>query len=142
MMWSFRIAFVYFLLSFPSLAGSEIESFNANLVLKPNRISVSAQIKVADVILLKERGFRAIINNRPDGEEPWQPMGLEIRNQAEALGLQYFYIPVSPSGITPENINDVLAALRETSGPVLAYCRSGARSERLKVALQIDLNRL
>ena len=141
-MWSVRIAFVYFLLSFPSLAGSKIESGNGNLTSKLNRLSVSAQIKVADVILLKERGFRAIINNRPDGEEPWQPTGLEIRNQAEALGLQYFYIPVSPSGITSENINDFLAALRETSGSVLAYCRSGARSERLKVALQTDLNRL
>ena len=36
-------------------------------------LSVSEQIKLADLKTIKEAGFSTIINNRPDGEVPRQP---------------------------------------------------------------------
>ena len=41
-----------------------------------------------------------IVNNRPDGEEPGQPAGDEIKAAAEAAGLDYRHIPVA-GGFSP-----------------------------------------
>ncbi|MBA59111.1 MAG: TIGR01244 family phosphatase [Gammaproteobacteria bacterium] len=105
-----------------------------------NRVSVAAQIRIEDVRLIKERGYQVIINNRPDGEVKSQPTSDQVRIEAEATGLTYFYIPISPSGITQENIDDTIGVLETTSGPVLAYCRTGNRSGVIMEALKNDLS--
>ena len=53
---------------------------------------------------------------------------LAMAEASAALGLSYYFIPVSPRGLTQENVDDMQAALVATSGPVFAYCRSGNRS--------------
>lgn len=54
------------------------------MVLKPisDTLSLSEQIQLADIALLKEQGFRSIICNRPDGEGADQPTCNEIEAQA------------------------------------------------------------
>lgn len=42
-------------------------------------LSVSAQLSEADVAQAARDGFRAIIDNRPDGEEPGQPSAIEMQ---------------------------------------------------------------
>ena len=90
-------------------------------------ISVSPQIAVEDVEAAAGAGFKTIINNRPDGEEPGQPSGHEIEAAAREAGLAYFHVPVR-GGPTPEQVETVVKIMAETPAPVLAFCRSGTRS--------------
>lgn len=93
-----------------------------------DRISVAPQISVEDVAELKAAGFVAIINNRPDDEEPGQPSGDAIRSAAAAAGLAYTPIPVTHAGFSMPQVEAMAGALAAADGPVLAYCRSGTRS--------------
>jgi len=94
-------------------------------------ISVSAQITPADVTELARAGFKAIVNNRPDEEEPGQPEGDAIRTVAETLGLTYHAIPVTHAGFSMPQVEAMRAAIEGAGGPVFAYCRSGTRSTNL-----------
>jgi uncharacterized protein (TIGR01244 family) len=93
-----------------------------------DRIAVAPQITPADITDLAARGFRAIINNRPDDEESGQPDGASIRQVAETLGLAYTAIPVTHAGFAHPQLDAFAAAMAAADGPVLAYCRSGTRS--------------
>ena len=91
------------------------------------KVFVSGQIRPEDVAGLREQGVTMVINNRPDGEEPDQPIGAEIEAAAEAAGLTYRFIPIQ-RGIGPADVEEMHEAFGETDGKVLAFCRSGARS--------------
>ncbi len=93
---------------------------------------VAPQLTAADVAAAKALGVATIINNRPDGEEPGQPTGAEIAAAAEAAGLAYVEIPVGPAGLSEAHLDMFDQALAAADGPVLAYCRSGARSTFLR----------
>ena len=95
-----------------------------------DRISVSPQIDPADVTELAAQGFAAVVNNRPDHEEPGQPEGAAVALVAETLGLAYTAIPVA-QGFSHPQIDAMRAALDTADGPVLAFCRSGTRSANL-----------
>ena len=93
-----------------------------------DRVSVAPQILPEDVSDIAALGFVTIVNNRPDHEEGGQPSGDEIRAAAEAAGLGYVAIPVTPGGLSQQQVTEMAAVLAEANGPVLAYCRSGTRS--------------
>ena len=92
-----------------------------------DRISVSPQIALADVEEAARQGFRLIINNRPDGEDSFQPASAEMESAAAAAGLAYAHLPVR-GGPTPEQVETQRKLLEQADGPVLAFCRSGTRS--------------
>ncbi|MEG3146700.1 TIGR01244 family sulfur transferase [Sphingomonas sp. RT2P30] len=100
----------------------------ANIRKIDDRISVAPQITPWDVSEIARAGFVAIVNNRPDDEEPGQPDGAEIRAAAEAAGLAYTEIPITHAGFSHPQVAAMVAALGAAGGPVLAYCRSGTRS--------------
>ncbi len=89
--------------------------------------STAPQISLADVAEAARQGFRTLISNRPDGEEPGQPAAAEVAAAASAAGLAFHHIPVVGSP-TPDQVEATLAILAETDLPVLAFCRSGTRS--------------
>lgn len=91
-------------------------------------ITVAGQIQPADVTEAAAAGYRLIVNNRPEGEEPGQPAGAAIQAAAEAAGLAYVAIPVDHSGFREPQIAAMRAALESAGGPALAFCRSGTRS--------------
>ena len=93
-----------------------------------DRISAALQITPHSANEIARAGFVAIVNNRPDDEEPGQPEGAEIRVAAEAAGLTYTEIPVTQAGFSHPQVAAMAAALAAAGGPVLAYCRSGTRS--------------
>ena len=95
------------------------------------RLSVSPQVLPGDLEEVARQGFRMVINNRPDGEEPGQPASAEMRAAAGRIGLGYRHIPVAPGGVTEQEVAAFAGALRESEGPVLAFCRTGARSTKL-----------
>lgn len=90
-------------------------------------LSVAPQISVADVGEAARQGFRTIINNRPDGEDPSQPLGLEIEAAAQAAGLAYVHLPIR-GGPTPQQVQATQRVIADAAKPVLAFCRSGTRS--------------
>ena len=95
------------------------------------------QISAADVGEIARQGYKSIINNRPDGEGgPSQPLNAEIEVAAKALGLQYAYLPVVSGQITAEQAKQMAHLLDTMPGPILAFCRSGARSTNLYMLAQ------
>ncbi|MFV1920840.1 TIGR01244 family sulfur transferase [Sphingomonas sp. MJ1 (PH-R8)] len=93
-----------------------------------SKVSVAPQILPEQMPDIAAAGFVAIVNNRPDDEEPSQPSGAEIQAAAEAAGLAYTAIPVTHAGFGHGQLDAMRAALDAADGPVLAYCRSGTRS--------------
>ncbi|MCC5794033.1 MAG: TIGR01244 family phosphatase [Gammaproteobacteria bacterium] len=77
-------------------------------------------------------GFRALIDHRPDGEGgPEQPASASLCQAAEQAGLSFVYQPVVPSEIDSGDVRTLAEHLAALDGPVLAFCRTGARAEKL-----------
>lgn len=94
-------------------------------------LSVSPQIDVTDIAALAAQGFRGIINNRPDGEDPGQPDNATLQAAARAAGLAWRHIPVAGMPFDEATVREFGAALQELPGPLLAFCRSGTRCSAL-----------
>ena len=99
----------------------------------------AGQIEPAQLVVIAAQGYKSVINNRPDGEAgPSQPKNADIAAQAEALGLHYAFLPVAPGSMTPAEVQEMNRLLKTMPGPILAFCRSGARSTNLyHLALQL-----
>jgi uncharacterized protein (TIGR01244 family) len=79
-----------------------------------------------------QNGFKSVVNNRPDFEGgPDQPTNAAIEAAARAAGLEYAFLPVNGGYQSPEEIERFAELLRTMPRPLLAFCRSGARSGRL-----------
>jgi uncharacterized protein (TIGR01244 family) len=89
--------------------------------------AVAPQIAPEDMAEIAARGFKLVINNRPDGEGPGQPTSAEMAAAAAAAGLAYVHIPVT-GGPQRTQVDAVHEAVAKAAGPVLAFCRSGTRS--------------
>ena len=95
-------------------------------------VSVAEQLDPTAMADVARAGFKSVINNRPDFEGgPDQPTHAAIEAEATAAGLQYAYLPVSPAVHTPEEIARFAQLLAAMPKPILAFCRSGARSGKL-----------
>lgn len=98
-------------------------------------VCVAPQLTPEAMAELARLGFRSVINNRPDFEEgPGQPTSATVEAAARAAGLQYAYLPVQPAYQSPEEIARFGELLAQLPRPVVAFCRSGARSTRLYTA--------
>ncbi|WP_339933462.1 TIGR01244 family sulfur transferase [uncultured Brevundimonas sp.] len=93
-----------------------------------DRLDASPQIMLEDMKALADLGYRSVISNRPDGEEPGQPDAAQVKAAAEAEGLTFRHIPVTGASMGPEAVAAMRAALDELPGPVLGFCRSGTRT--------------
>lgn len=94
-------------------------------------ISVSGQVTTDDVALLHAMGFRSLICNRPDGEVLDQPLFEAIRDLAKRSDMETAYVPVKSETPTEEEVEKLRETLSRLPKPVLAYCRTGGRSEAL-----------
>lgn len=93
--------------------------------------SVAGQIQPGDVESLRQTGFVTIICNRPDDEDLGQPTAARIASECENHGVAFHHLPISNTGITGEMVQRFQTIVAESSGQVLAYCRSGQRSSVL-----------
>lgn len=91
----------------------------------------SPQITLDDVSAAKKLGISLIINNRPEGESDDQTPGPDIASAAENAGLTYIAIPITHAGFSQTQVSEMVNALEQADGPILAYCRSGTRSTLL-----------
>jgi sulfide:quinone oxidoreductase len=94
-------------------------------------LSVSGQIDPQDMAELAAAGFRSVICNRPDDEDPGQPSFASISAAAQAAGLVAVHQPVRPGGVTAVDAEVFGRHYDGLPKPVLAYCRSGARCTSL-----------
>ena len=101
-----------------------------------DRISVAGQLEPDDMVHVYSQGFRTIICNRPDNEGPGQPSFAQIKAAASAAGLAAFYIPIVPGQAGQAEVSAFADAIDSQPGPVLAYCRSGARSKAIYDAVR------
>lgn len=104
-----------------------------------NRLSpdvcVAAQLEPEAMAWAAQQGFRSVINNRPDFEGgPEQPTNAAMQAAAAAAGLAYEHLPVAPGYQSAEEIARFAELLATLPKPILAFCRSGARSGKLFAA--------
>jgi len=90
-------------------------------------LTVSPQIDVHDIKTIASAGFRSILCNRPDDEEPGQPAFAAIEAAAREHGLTIGYQPVISGQLTDDDIDRFKAMIESLPSPVFAYCRSGTR---------------
>lgn len=91
--------------------------------------AVSPQIEPEDLPEIVAQGFRTVVCNRPDAENPLELSSEVMRVATEAAGLRFVDNPVTHPTMTPDRIATQAQALEH--GPVLAYCASGTRSSVL-----------
>jgi sulfide:quinone oxidoreductase len=89
--------------------------------------SVSEQMSREDFARAAALGFRTVVCNRPDGEQPGQISEAEAREAANAAGLQFHALPFAGPP-PPAVVGETAELLDVVPSPVLAYCRSGTRS--------------
>lgn len=65
-----------------------------------DKLSVSPQLSVEDIPSLRDKGFKTLINNRPDNEDTSQPNTQAERQEAKHCGLTYAFVPVTADTIT------------------------------------------
>ena len=100
-------------------------------------LSVAPQLAPEAMALAAAAGFRSVVNNRPDFEGgPDQPTSAMIEAAAYAAGLEYRHLPVDGGYQSPEEIAAFAQLLMTLPRPILAFCRSGARSTKLFLAAQ------
>ena len=93
-----------------------------------DNVLVSGQILPADMAELQRHGVTMIVNNRPDGEDPGQPLAADIEQAARAAGIRYRFLPIR-RGPGPAEVDELQQAMADCGdGKLLAFCRSGARS--------------
>jgi len=89
--------------------------------------SVSPQITPEDIPAIAAAGFRSIMCNRPDNEEPGQPPESAVAEAARAAGLEIRAVPFSSANMTEADVTAFRDALDTMPKPMLAYCRTGTR---------------
>lgn len=94
-------------------------------------VSVSGQIAVANVKALKDKGFKTIVNMRPDDESPDQSKYQQLQKAAQDAGLGYGYIPVKQGAAIPGTAAEALnTVLRRMPKPVLVFSDTAATPAR------------
>jgi sulfide:quinone oxidoreductase len=103
-------------------------------------VCVAPQLQPEAMAEAARAGFRSVVNNRPDHEfEADQPTSAAMEAAARAAGLEYRHLPVDGGYQSPEEVAAFAQMLQDLPRPILAFCRSGARSARL-YQLAISLN--
>ena len=95
-----------------------MEYFNAS-----HDIAFGSQPEPADLKDLAARGVKTIINTRFPEEDQGDLPPDRARAEAEALGMHYVNIPVSPVEFSPASLSEVSRALTDAKahGPAFVH---------------------
>lgn len=89
--------------------------------------AVSPQLSLGDIACAAAEGFKTIIKNRPEGEEPGLPTEAEMMSAARSAGITFRSLPFQGPP-PPAVVAETVLLMEQATGPILAYCRSGTRS--------------
>lgn len=82
--------------------------------------------------LLKDKGIKTIICNRPDHEDEKQPTSEELSKAAEQYGMKLFSLPIAKGAkIPPSLIKETHKILHDNEPSYLFFCGSGKRAKIL-----------
>ncbi|MDW5317478.1 bifunctional sulfur transferase/dioxygenase Blh [Rhizobium sp. PL01] len=98
-----------------------------------DKLSVMPQPETTDFHFLAKQGFATLINARPEGEEQSQPGTAAEEEAAQRADLIYAFVPVTVATITEADVRAFQRAMDESTGPVIAHCKSGTRALLLYV---------
>lgn len=90
-------------------------------------LAVAPQLTPEQLPALAAEGFRTLICNRPDDEEPGQPSAAAMAAAAAQHGLAFCNLPITSATLSDADIDAFGQALADLPRPILAYCRSGNR---------------
>jgi uncharacterized protein (TIGR01244 family) len=90
--------------------------------------AVCPQILPSDAQAIADAGYKTVICNRPDAENPPPQQMDAVRKAVEAVGLTFVANPFSGPTMGAQHVKAQGEAIAEATGPVLAYCASGNRS--------------
>ena len=89
--------------------------------------SVTPQIVIEDVATIVNAGFKSVICNRPDQENP-VPCQIEaIKAAALVAGLEFAENVFDSDSFGSDKVERQTELLKQMPGPVLDYCASGNR---------------
>lgn len=104
---------------------SDMKQIGPNLWICP-------QLQESDFPAIAGKGFRSVVNARPDFEGgAEQPQTAHLQAAAAQAGLHYEYLPVIPNQIKPDDVEAFARHLEALPGPILAFCRTGNRCSML-----------
>ena len=89
--------------------------------------SVAPQILVEDVDTILDAGFKSVICNRPDEENPVSCQIKAIKTAARAAGLEFAENVFDSYSFGLDKVQRQAQLLKQLPSPVLAYCASGNR---------------
>lgn len=91
--------------------------------------AITGDLEPTDFTKAAALGFKAILNNRPDGEEDHQLSSATEAEFAWQAGLKYRFLPLDKHELfTDPVVEGMIGAMSELDGPILAHCKSGLRS--------------
>lgn len=91
--------------------------------------AIGPQVSAEDFAALREAGFAAVLNARPDDEAGSYLVSGAAEPLARAAGLDYATSPTDNHAIfEPEVIDRFESALASLPKPVFAHCKSGTRA--------------
>ena len=95
-----------------------MEYFNAS-----DEVAFGSQPESADLKSLAARGVKTIINTRFPEEDQGDLPPERAKAEAEALGMRYVNVPVSPVEFSPASLTEVSRALSEARahGPAFVH---------------------
>jgi len=90
--------------------------------------AVTGELAAEDFTTAAGLGFKAILNNRPDGEDQSQLSSAAEAELSWQAGLRYRFLPLDKHELfTDPVVEGMIDALDELDGPILAHCKSGLR---------------
>lgn len=100
-----------------------------NIVSLTREFAIGPQISAEDFAPLREAGFAAILNARPDNEDGTYVRSADAANLAGSCGLGYAHCPAENHAIfEPDVIDRFERALIELPKPIYAHCKTGTRA--------------
>lgn len=91
--------------------------------------AVTSEMAPQDFTEAARLGFKAVVSNRPDGEDNAALTGRDEAVYAWRAGMRFAHVPAAKLDLfTDEVVEGMANAVRRLDGPILAHCKSGLRS--------------
>jgi sulfide:quinone oxidoreductase len=92
-----------------------------------DELTVSPQLPLEAISEIADAGYKTIICNRPDNEDPGQPSFAEVLAKAQEAGMTAIFQPVASGNVSDADAETFAANIADAPKPIFAYCRSGTR---------------
>ena len=97
-----------------------------------DQVGFAGQLYPEHMPEVTQKGFKSLINNRPDFEGGNdQPTSAQLEEAARNAGIDYVFQPVVAGQISQLDVEAFARHYNELPKPILMVCKSGARSSLL-----------